>query len=219
VRVSPWYRASPSRAVAVAGALFLAISVLQWFIEGSGQAIVMLDVLPIALLAVTLGERGGLAGAGAGFLLFAAFEVGHSSGDIDVTGWVVRATGMFVLGWLLGRATDQALASERATLAEYERRCRLEETNHRFTEALEIKDSIIQQIVAAKWLIERDRCDDASDVLTETIVRAQHLVAGLMPARITPSVAGGPVDADSADAPIRAESPYRSEPLKADAER
>jgi hypothetical protein len=216
---TPWYRASPARAVTVAGALFLVISVVQWFNDGSGQAIAVLYVLPIALLAVTLGERGGLAGATFGFVLFAVFEVVHSTGDIDVTGWVARATGMFVLGWLLGRATDQTMASERATLAEHEQRCRLEEANHRYCEALEIQDSIIQQIVAAKWMVEQDHTEAATEILTETIARAQRMVAGLLPARIRPPRPGdGAMFGGLPDAPIRVESPYHPEPLRADAE-
>ena len=37
--------------------LFVIVSVLQWFNDGSGQAIAVLYILPIALLGVTRGER------------------------------------------------------------------------------------------------------------------------------------------------------------------
>jgi hypothetical protein len=90
-RTWPWYRLYPGKAIVVAVGLFVAVSVLDWFNDGSGQAIAVLYILPIALLAVTLGERGGLTGAAAGFALFAVLEVQHSSGDIDATGWIVRA--------------------------------------------------------------------------------------------------------------------------------
>ena len=172
--------------MAVAVGLFLAVSVLQWFNDGSGQAIAVLYVLPIALLGVTMGERGGLVGATAGFALFAAFEIVHSTGDIDATGWAVRAIAMFLLGGLLGRATDRTTASERATLQEQRERARLEEANHRYAEAIEINDSLIQEMVAAKWLIEQGRNDQAAEMLTATIAAGERLVVELLPRRIPP---------------------------------
>ena len=180
---APWYRLRPGIAVAVAAGLFVAVSILQWFNDGNGQAIVVLYTLPIALLAVTMGQRGGLAGAATGFVLFSFFEIVHSSGDIEVTGWVVRATAMFVLGVLLGRATDQTLASERTALDQERRRCELEEANSRYAEAVEINDSIIQELVAAKWMVELGQSDKAADVLTATIVRGEHMVSKLLPRR------------------------------------
>jgi len=180
----PWYRLYLGRAIVVAVGLFVAISVLDWFNDGSGQAIAVLYLLPIALLAVTLGERGGLTGATAGFALFALLEVEHSSGDIDVTGWIVRAVAMFLLGGLLGRATDQTRASESAALAEQQRRCQVEEANLRYTEALEINDSLIQQIVVAKWMVEQSQNKSAAELLTETIATGERIIAGLLPARI-----------------------------------
>jgi hypothetical protein len=181
LRTWPWYRLYPGKAIVIAVGLFVAVSVLAWFNDGSGQAIAVLYVLPIALLAVTLGERGGLIGATAGFALFAVLEVEHSSGDIDVTGWVVRAVAMFLLGGLLGRATDQTTASERAALAEQQRRCQVEEANLRYTEALEINDSLIQQIVVAKWMVEQSQTKSAAELLTEAIARGERMIAGLLP--------------------------------------
>jgi len=184
-RAWPWYRLRPGNAIVVAVGLFVVISVLQWFNDQSGQAIAVLYVLPIALLAVTLGERGGLRGAAVGFVLFAVFASVHSSGDIDATGWVVRAVAMFLLGGLLGRATDQTTASECAALAEAERRCQVEEEIHRYAEALEINDSLIQHIVAAKWMVEQGQSKPATELLTEAIARGESMVAGLLPAVVS----------------------------------
>jgi len=181
----PWYRLHPGKAIVIAIGLFVAVSVLAWFNDQSGQAIAMLYVLPIALLAVTLGKRGGLTGAGAAFALFAVLEVEHSSGDIDVTGWIVRAVTMFLLGGLLGRSTDQTVASERATLAEQQRRCHVEAANLRYAEALEINDSLLQQIVVAKWMVEQSQTKSAAELLTEAIARGERMVAGLLPERAT----------------------------------
>ena len=186
-RTWPWYRLRPGNAIVVAVGLFVAVSILQWFNNESGQAIAVLYVLPIALLAVTFGERGGLTGATAGFVLFAAFAIEHGRGDIDAMGWAVRAIAMFLLGGLLGRANDQTIASECAALAERERRCRVEEANHRYAQALEIHDSLLQQIVAAKWMAEQGQPSHAAELLTETIATGERMIAGLLPtARFQP---------------------------------
>ena len=182
----PWFRLRPGEAVAVAAGLFVAISVLQWFVDGSGQAVVMLDLLPVALLAVTYGVRGGVASAAGAFATFAVFEVFHSTGDIDVVGWVVRGLALFLLGGLLGRATDEMEASKRSALEEQQGRCLLEAAVRRYTEAIEISDSILQQLVAAKWLAEAGRSDRVVDLLDDTIVRGEHMVAGLLARRVTP---------------------------------
>jgi len=165
--------------------LFAVVSVLQWFNDGSGQAIAVLYVLPIALLGVTRGERGGLAGASVGFVLFAVFEIVHSSGDIDATGWAVRATAMFLLGGLLGHATDRTIASEQTALDEQQKRCQLEEANHRYAAAIEINDSLVQEMVAAKWMVEQGLTDQAAEMLTATIATGERMVVELLPRRVS----------------------------------
>jgi K+-sensing histidine kinase KdpD len=182
----PWFRLRPAEAVAVAAGLFVAISVLQWFVDGSGQAVVMLYLLPVALLSVTFGLRGGSASAAIAFGVFAVFEVFHSSGDIDVEGWIVRGLALFLLGGLLGRATDEMEASKRTALEEQRGRCLLEAAIRRYTDAIEISDSILQQLVAAKWLAEAGRSDQVVDLLDDTIVRGEHMVAGLLTRRARP---------------------------------
>ncbi len=203
LRTWPWYRLYPGKAVLIAVGLFVAVSVLNWFNNGSGQAIAVLYVLPIALLAVTLGKRGGLTGAAAGFALFAVLEIEHSTGDIDVTGWIVRAVAMFLLGGLLGRATDQTTASERAALAEQQRRCQAEEANLRYTEALEINDSLLQQIVVAKWMVEQSQTKSAAELLTEAIARGERMVAGLLPERVTVPADSSPPTGSGADVMVQ----------------
>lgn len=182
----PWFRLRPAEAVTVAACLFVAISVLQWFVDGAGQAVVMLYLLPVALVAVTFGMRGGVAAAACAFGVFAIFEVFHATGDIDAEGWMVRAMALFLLGSLLGRATDEMEASRRSALAEQEGRCRLEAAIRRYTDAIEISDSILQQLVAAKWLAEAGRSAQVVDLLDDTIVRGEHMVAGLLARKVAP---------------------------------
>jgi glucose-6-phosphate-specific signal transduction histidine kinase len=179
----PWYRSHSYAALLIAAGLFAGVSVARYFSDGSGEAIDILYSLPIALLAMSFGLRGGLVGAAVGFSLFAIFELADGAGDIDATGWIARAAGLLLLGVLLGRATDQIRAGQRRALAEQEQRRRLQETAHRQREALEISDSILQHLVAAKWMVERGRDEDAVEILTSTLETGQRMVAELLPIR------------------------------------
>lgn len=182
-----WYRAHPARTIVAAACLFALVTGLQLFADSSGEAMSVLYTLPIALLAVAFGRVGGWIGATLGFALFTVFALYHNTGDLDATGWVTRATAMFLLGGLLGHATDRALASERRSLAEQRRRAELEAAEHREREAMEMNDSIIQGMVAAKWMAEQGRTEEVIEALTVTIDRGERLVAKLLPRSV-----GGP---------------------------
>lgn len=165
--------------------LLAAISALKFLLQSPGQATAMLYLFPIALLAVTFGLRGGLAGAAAGYSLFAIFQVLHGNDGVSAFGWVIRFLAMFLLGILLGRSSDAAAASARASLDEQARRCRLEDANKRYAEAIEISDSILQHMAAAKWLTEQGRLDEADEVLGSTIERGERMVEGLLRMRVS----------------------------------
>jgi hypothetical protein len=182
--MSPWFRANPRAAVMVAVSLFAGVSVLRLFSASPGDATSVLYVFPIALLALAFGLRGGLVAAAVGFALFAIIWA-VNPGGVPVLGWVVRGAGMFLMGYLLGRATDQICDHESAALSEQSRRHDLEEENRRYAEATEISDSILQHLVAAKWQIEQDRPEEAVATLTKTIKRSQEMVGGLLPRRIS----------------------------------
>jgi hypothetical protein len=179
----PWYQSHSYAAMLIATGLFAGVSVARHFSDGSGEAIDILYSLPVALLAMSFGLLGGLVGAAVGFSLFTIFQLASGVGDIDATGWIARAAGLLLLGVLLGRATDQIKAGELRTLAEQEQRRRLQETAHRQVEALEISDSILQHLAAAKWMVERGEVEDAIDILTSTLVTGQRMVAELLPMR------------------------------------
>jgi hypothetical protein len=81
----------------IACGLFAAVTVGQIFANGTGEAVDILYSLPVALLAVSFGLRGGSIGAAIGMSLFAIVELADGVGDIDATGWIARAAGL-VLG-------------------------------------------------------------------------------------------------------------------------
>jgi glucose-6-phosphate-specific signal transduction histidine kinase len=179
----PWYRAHSRAAVLMAAALFAGVTMARFFTDGSGEAVDILYSLPVALLAMSFGLKGGIIGAAIGVSLFAIVELTHSNGDIDATGWIARATGLLLLGTLLGRATDQIEAHQQRTLAVQEQRRHFQDTARRQAEALEISDSILQHLAAAKWMIEQGRDEDAIDILTSTMATGEHMVADMLPIR------------------------------------
>lgn len=178
---APWYRSHPCMAFAVATLLFVGATVVQTIDVRQSDALALLSVLPIALLAVTFGMVGGLSAATVGYAIFAVFTVVDSTGRLGVDGWLTRAAVMFLLGGLLGRASDQ---TERAALlAMHSQRARLiaEEQNRRYSEGLEISDSILQHLAAAKWMLERGETDQVAGLLSTAMEQGQRVVGELLP--------------------------------------
>jgi glucose-6-phosphate-specific signal transduction histidine kinase len=196
----PWYRSHSRAALVMACALFVGITAARFFTDGSGEAVDILYSLPIALLAMSFGLSGGLIGAAIGFSLFAIVELVDGVGDIDATGWIVRAAGLLLLGVLLGRATDQIEAGQFRTMAVQEQRRFLQETARRQAEALEISDSILQHLAAAKWMVESGRDEEAIEMLTSTMATGERMVADMLPIRHGASTPGPPRTSPQGDA-------------------
>jgi len=177
----PWYRTGPRAALLLASALFGAVTVAHIIANSTGQAVDILYALPVALLAMSFGLRGGLIGAAIGFGLFAVVELSDGIGDIDATGWISRVAGLFLLGALLGRATDQLESARLRALAAADERQQLQDRARRQAEGLEISDSLLQHLAVAKWMIEADDKEGAIEVLTSTMATGERMVAELLP--------------------------------------
>ena len=168
----PWFWLRPALAMAVSALLFVGIVVLRWSVGDADDAISMLYVLPVALLALSFGLRAGL-GAGAfavGLLVLWVTTAGES---LSVFGWLSRAVPTLLLGLLVGAATDRIRDAARverhaAEVALLQR------------EAAEINDRVLQQMAAAKWMLEAGRNDDGVDLLASTMDDAQRLVARML---------------------------------------
>ena len=89
------------------------------------------------------------------------------------SGWASRVIPLLLLGYLLGSAID------RVRHAEAERR-RMEIAALMHREAIEINDSLIQRMAAAKWALEAGRTDSSEQILTEAMSDAQQLVSSLI---------------------------------------
>jgi hypothetical protein len=168
----PWFRQRPVVALAVAGVCYAAVLSLRLLAGGPADAYSMLYALPVALLAVTFGRRGG---AAAGMIAVALMVLWVVVQDVSLapTAWASRAVPTLLLGLLLGDASD------RLRQADTEQR-RLESAALLHREAIEINDSLVQGMAVARWSLEAGRVDVGLRILDETITQAHELVSELI---------------------------------------
>ncbi len=115
-----WPTLGAPETIALAIALFLGILVLREIDVNVADADEILFVLPIALLALRFGLRGGLAGALLGFGLIVTWDRFRPGGTIAVKGYVIRGVAFLLLGTLLGSFVDQRRRLEAELLRSYD---------------------------------------------------------------------------------------------------
>ena len=176
---------APSRRrllTAVSGVMFAAVTVLRWYLEHSGQDAALLYVLPVSLVALTVGRQAGLAAATIGSALFAAFAILHGIGDLDFTGWAAPIFTMYLVGVVLGDVCERAREREETAVILEERRRLLEELCDRQEHALRISDQMVQAVAAARWLIDAGRTGEALEALTAAVSDGIAELTKAMPA-------------------------------------
>jgi len=106
-------------AVAVAATLFAAILALRSAAGTAGDAVSFLYVIPIALMAIAFGERGGLLAGVLAFLMAGGWAL---LADVDVTplGYVIRAGVFLLIGDLVGRFATGLRALEAESARHFE---------------------------------------------------------------------------------------------------
>src|SRR5450759_3312663 len=109
--LSSWLRlggpASTPATIVLALGLFAGIFVLCMGYPNAANGYEILFVLPIALLAVRFGLRGGLAGALLAIALIVAWNVLGHDVRLTVAGYLSRGIAALVLGTLLGIVVDE----------------------------------------------------------------------------------------------------------------
>jgi glucose-6-phosphate-specific signal transduction histidine kinase len=156
----------------VIAVLFVAVFVLR-IVEGNPVEVYsMFYVLPVALAATAFGQRGGLTAAALAGALVVSWALVRDV-SLSPVGWVTRLAPILLLGLLLGRATD------RARRAEHDRR-RLERTALLHRQAIEINDTLVQRMAAAKWSLEAGQTEAGVQALTTAVHEAQQLVSELI---------------------------------------
>ncbi len=168
----PWFRRHAPVVLVIAALLFGAVLLLRLLAGDVSDAYSMLYVLPVALVATAFGRR---AGAGAGVVAVALIGVWAVADRVTLTptAWLSRATPLLLLGVVLGDATDRLHRAEG-------QRQRLEAAALLHREAIEINDSLVQGMAAAKWSLESGQTDLGIRTLETTMSRAQDLVSELI---------------------------------------
>jgi PAS domain S-box-containing protein len=102
---------SKTAMLVIAVALFAIVLVLKLVVTEPGWGFPLLYDIPVALVALAYGVRGGLAAAAVGMVLFA---IGDVAGDIhsNAAGYASRALSFFVLAGLLGLYADRLRQAE-----------------------------------------------------------------------------------------------------------
>ncbi|TCC16068.1 hypothetical protein [Kribbella sindirgiensis] len=168
----PWFRRHPVPVLCVGAALFASVWLLRLLDGDATDASTLLFTLPVALIAVAFGRRAGLAAGAVAVVMVVAWVVATAT-DLSLVGWISLCVPQVLLGGLLGDA------SERLRSADEERR-RLESGALLYREAIEINDSLVQGMAAARWALEAGRTEDGLKILEETIGQAQDLVSDLI---------------------------------------
>jgi hypothetical protein len=151
--------------------LFASVFALRLSAGTPVDAYSMLYVLPVALAATAFGQRGGIAAAMVAVALIVVWTLARVT--LSPLSWASGVGPLALLGVLLGRSTDRALR------ADAERR-RLERTALLHRQAIEINDSLVQQLAAAKWSFEAGHTDAGLEALTSAVHEAQQLASGLI---------------------------------------
>lgn len=178
---APWYVARRDRALWVAAGLYAVICVFEGLDTNSSDAIALWYMLPIALIAVSWGFRGGLVAAAVGTACFCAFAELHSTGYMGTDDWVTRIGAMVLLGGLLGRASEQSMRAHINALHNQRKRLELEEEVRRYAEGIELGDSVLQHMAAAQWMLDAGSIDQAAELISTAMEQGQRIVSELLP--------------------------------------
>jgi hypothetical protein len=168
----PWFVGRPRLAAALAAVMFGAVFALRLTNRDAGDGVSLLLTLPIALLATSFGRRGGLVGGLVATLLLAVWVL-VSGVDLTPLGAVSRLVPLLLLGYLLGDAVDRLRRAETA-------RQRLEDAARRHRDAVQLNDTIVQSLSAAKWALEGGDLDGGLQIVTETLHLSNKLVSDLI---------------------------------------
>ena len=183
----PWFVERPRLTTLTATGLCLAAVGMAAAGGDAATGAPLLLCLPVALLATTFGMRGGIMGAAAAAALLAGWaSIGWTA--LGPVGWLARTGPLVLLGLLLGDARDRLRRAENA-------RVRLEEGERRHREAIQLNDTIVQSLSAAKWALEAGDLDGGLSIVDETLRQSNRMVSDLIRgARLRPLWMG---DADA----------------------
>lgn len=168
----PWFAQRPRLACAVAGVLTLAIFALQLSVDGVDHGISLLYVFPVALVALAFGARAGVV-AGVSAIGLVVLWALVTDVALSLMAWVSTVLPLLLLGALVGASSDRIREARRA-----ERYATAVALLQR--DAVEINDSIVQGLAAAKWALEAGDVARGLELVEATAVTAQQLVTRVL---------------------------------------
>lgn len=169
----PWFARRPALAVGGVVAMFAMVTLLRIALgDDATVGITLLYVVPISLAALAWGRTAGMVASAVAIVVLVLWVV-FAGVDLTPLGWVARLVPLMLAGALLGDTSERLLRAERARVEQAER-----ELLHR--QAVEINDSLLQGVSAAKWALEAGNTELALRGLTSTISNGQKLVSELI---------------------------------------
>lgn len=144
----------------IAAVLYVLITALVFAVSDPAQAGAMLFVVPIALLAISDGMRGGTGGAAVAATLLVAWVLVDDI-DLEFLGWAARLTAFATVGALVGGYAEQATSLERRRV---ERRY-----------ATELHDRVLQSLVLARYSLPQDH--EARRPVDDALQRVKALLS------------------------------------------
>lgn len=169
----PWFHRRPGLALIGMAVLFVAITALRIALgDDATVGVTLFYVVPISLAALAWGRLAGVIAAGVALTLLVLWVLVDDV-DLNLLGWAARVVPILLAGLLLGDASDRLRKAERAHLQQMER-----ELLHR--QAVEVNDSLLQGMAAAKWAVEAGNHDLGLKTLDDTIRAGQALVSELI---------------------------------------
>lgn len=169
----PWFDRSPGATLLGATALFVVITTLRVTLgDDATVGVTMLYVLPVSLVALAWGRWAGLVSGIVAITLLGLWVL-VAEVDLSPLGWASRAVPLLLTGYLLGDASD------RLRRAEEERVLRDAQDMLR-RQAVEINDTLVQGMAAAKWILEAGRLEEGVKTLDDTLLTGQELVSELI---------------------------------------
>jgi hypothetical protein len=170
---SPWFSRRPRLALAGIAIMFALITALRIALgDDTSVAVTLFYVVPISLAALAWGRVVGLVATGVGLTLLVLWLLVD---DVQLTalGWATRVVPLLLAGLLLGDTSDRLRRAQQAHQEQLER-----ELLHR--QAVEVNDSLVQGMAAAKWAMEAGNHDLALQALEEAIEAGQRMVSHLI---------------------------------------
>ena len=170
--LAPWFRRWPRKAAWLAATLFAVVLGLRLLEPSPDVPVGLLYCLPVALVAVAFGRTAGLL---AGALSIAATSTWAvlAGAEYGALSWTARTAPLLLLGGLLGDAFDRLVRSEEVVRQEHAAALRARE-------AVELNDTVVQGLAAAKWALEAGRSDRGLEIVSETLDLSQRMVSQLL---------------------------------------